>query len=309
MDTIARAFKKLTKLRENLQDLTEEEAYEIFKRILEGKLSEVKISAFLTAMRIKGETHEELLGVKKAIEEGMNRPRRREGALDLALNYDGKDRTIYILPAALWLCSRIGMEFTNHFALRTPTKEGVTLYEVVRAMGADLNINFSDQKDYAPELYRLMPLRRELGFRSLINTVEKFLNPFGTKMVAVSIFHKPYLEKNEKLLELFNLEDYTIVKGLEGGIEPMPDRPTYVKKRGKELEVIDPKEIELELPKDVQTENVLGDSVEINRSIVEGKERGKFLNWAIYTAGLLLYAGNRAKSVREGIDKIVTTIL
>ncbi len=309
MDSIEKSFRKLTKLKENLQDLTEEEAYLLFRSILEGRFSEIRTSAFLTAMRIKGETPEELLGVIKAVKEGMNFPKERKGALDLAPNYDGKNRTLYILPSAIWICSRFGMEFTSHFALRTPTKEGITLYEVVKAIGADLSIEFSDQRDHAPELYRLMPLRREIGFRTLINTVEKFLNPFRTRRIVVSLFHRPYFEKNEELLKLLGFEDYTIVKGLEGGLEPPTDRPVYLKRKGKEIESIDPKDLGLDLPDSVQTDRVLEDSVDLNRMIIDGRERGRFFNWAVYTAGLLLYAGGLVGSVEEGIDKIVASKL
>ena len=308
MDALTKAFKKLTKLRDNLQDLTQEETYEVFRSILEGKLSDIKVSAFLTAMRIKGETVEELLGVFKSIRERMEFPPSKPDALDLALNYDGKNRTLYILPSALWLCPKLGLDFTNHFALKVPTKEGVTLYEVVSALRVELNVHLCDQKDYAPDLHRLMPLRRELGFRSLINTVEKFLNPFRTKRVVVSIFHKPYFEKNAELLELLGFEDYTIIKGLEGGIEPLPDRPTYVKRKGKEIEVIDPKELGLELPQEVHTERVLEDSIDVNRKVIEGKERGVFFNWAVYTAGVLLYADGGVASVREGIEKVLSKV-
>jgi len=300
-------LKKLTRLKDNLQDLTEEEAYSIFKGILEGRFSEVRISAFLTAMRIKGESPEELLGVIRAIKEKMKFPPRKENALDLALNYDGKNRTLYILPSALWFCSRVGMEFTNHFALRTPTKEGITLYEVVEALGSEVGVSFSDQRDYCSDLYNLMSLRKGLGFRSLINTVEKFLNPFGTRKVIVSIFHRPYFEKNAELLDLLGFEDYTIIKGIEGGAEPYPDRPTLLKRKGGEIEAVEPGEFGLEMPESVRTERVLEDSVEVNRRIIEGTERGRFFNWAVYTAGILLYAGGTVASVKEGIDKIVNT--
>ncbi len=185
-----------------------EEAYAVFREILRGTLSDIKVVAFLTAMRIKGETPEELLGVIRAIREGIRYPDPMERAIDLALNYDGKNRTLYILPSAVWMASLCGLSFTNHFALRTPTKEGLTLYEVFTSLDVDASIRFADQEDFAPDLYRLMPIRRELGFRSLINTVEKLLNPFGTKKIVVSIFHKPYFRKTEELLDLLGFGDY-----------------------------------------------------------------------------------------------------
>ncbi len=309
MKGLEETFRKLTKLRDNLKDLTVQESREIFTEILNGTLSQIKTAAFLTAMRIKGETPQELIGVIEAIRETMKPLSASGDALDLAPNYDGKVRTIYVLPSALWICSKLGSKFTNHYALSVPVKEGVTLYEVVRKLGTEINIRFVSQEEYAPKLYRLMDLRRELGFRTLINTVEKFLNPFGAGRVVVSVFHKPYFEKNGEVLDRLGFEDYTIIKGVEGGLEPHTDRPTLVKRKGKEIEVIDPSKLGLELPKNVQTDRVLDDSVEINRRIIEGEERGEFFNWAVYTAGLLLYAGGKVGSVKEGIDKIVATKL
>lgn len=309
MKSLEKAFKKLTKLKENLKDLTYEEAYEIFKSILEGNFSEIKTSAFLTAMRIKGETPEELKGIRDAVREFMNFPQEKVNALDLAINYDGKNRTVYILPSALWIASHFGLKFTNHFALKTPTKEGITLYEVCNALSKELNVSFSNQKDYCPALYKLMPLRKELGFRTLINTVEKLLNPFNTKRVIVSVFHKPYFEKYEEFLNLLEFEDYTIIKGLEGGIEPFTDRPTLIKRKGKEIEEINPEDLDIELPESVSSQNVLKDSVEINEKIIKGEERGKFFNWAVYTASILLYCGGKVESVEEGIKEIMARFL
>ena len=303
------AFRKLTKLRENLKDLTQQESREIFAEILRGNLSQVRTSAFLTAMRIKGETPQELIGVIEAIRETMKPLSVPGDFLDLAPNYDGKVRTIYILPSALWICSKLGAEFTNHYALSVPVKEGVTLYEVVRKFGTEINIRFMSQEEYAPQLFKLMDLRRELGFRTLINTVEKFLNPFSARRIVVSIFHRPYFEKNREILERLGFEDYTIIKGVEGGLEPFPDRPTYILRKGRDIEAVDPSDLGLPMPEDIKTDRVLEDSVSINRRIIEGEERGKFWGWAVFTAGVILYASGKAGSVKEAVDKIVTTKL
>ncbi len=305
----AEILKKLTKLKDNLQDLTEEEAYTFWEHFLNNGLSDIKKSAFLTAMRIKGETPEELLGIIKATKKFMKFPEEKKKALDLGLNYDGKNRTIYILPSAVWMASEFGIEFTNHYALKVPTKEGVTFYEVMKKLGFPGKVSFVSQREYAPKLYALMPLRRELGFRSLINTIEKLLNPFRAKRVVVSIFHKPYFEKTEVLLKLLGYENYTIIKGVEGGIEPLPDRPTFLKRACGEIEKIEPKELGLELPKEISTEDVLGSSVEINRAIIEGRERGTFFNWAVYTASVLLYAYGVVESVEEGIKRLMAHFL
>ena len=302
-------LKKLTKLKENLEDLTEEEAYSFWDNLLSGKVADVKKAAFLTAMRIKGETPEELLGIIKATKKYLYYPSERPKALDIALNYDGKDRTIYILPSAVWMASEFGIEFTNHYALKVPTKEGITFYEVMKELEFPGRVVFINQREYAPNLYKLMPLRRKLGFRSLINTIEKFLNPFGTRRILLSIFHKPYFEKNEVLLKLLGYESYTIVKGIEGGVEPYPDRPTFIKRKGKPLEKVEPKSMGLDMPKDISTSDVLGSSVEVNKAIIEGRERGDLFNWAVYTASLLLYAYGVVESIEEGLRRLMAHFL
>ncbi len=302
------AFKKLTKLKEHLQNLTREEAYSITRDILENNLSVPKTAAFLTAMRIKGETQEELMGIYGAVKEKVRPARAVPHALDLATNYDGKVKSLYILPSAIAIACQSGLEITYHYAEKVPAKFGTTLFEVMKALDSDFkfkNYRFAviHQKEFCPKLYELLPLRRELGFRTFFNVLEKLLNPFGAKHVITSLFHKPYFEKLDKLCCELNFEGFTLVKGVEGGIEPLPDRPTFYKLRGKEVRKIEPGSLNMELPKDISTSMVLDDSAELNRQVLTGQAKEKFTNWAIYTAALLLLAGGKAVSVQEAIDK------
>ena len=135
--------------------------------------------------------------------------------------------------------------------------------------------------------------------------MEKFLNPFGCKRIVVSVFHKPFFEKNEALLELLGFEDYAIVKGLEGGLEPPPDRPLMFKRKGEGLRSFDPKKLGLALPKDVSTEDVLGESVKVNAQIIEGARRDEFFNWACYTAGVILFLLRIYPSIEKATEEVV----
>jgi len=299
-------LKKLTKQRENLKDLSEEEAYRIFGDILEGKISPIKIAFFLSAMRIKGDTPEELTGIVKAIKEKAKFP---EGSsdIDLALNYDGKNRTLFILPAALWILRESGVSFSTHYAGKVPVKEGVTLPEILVRVGEGINVKWVHQRDLVPSLYALMTLRKELGFRTLINVVEKFLNPFGSKCVIISVFHAPYIEKNARLCEALGFEDYAVIKGLEGGIEPLPDRTTVFKRKGEEVKEFNPEKLGLKLPSSVKSSDPLKDSLELTRRIIKGEERGEFFNWALYTASFILFLSRRVESVEEGIQLLRDT--
>ncbi len=299
-------LKKLTKQKENLKDLAREEACELFQSILEGKVSPIRAAFFLSAMRIKGETTEELLGVLEAIRKKAHFPKEKAD-VDLALPYDGKTRTLFILPSALWLLREAGIKFSTHHGGKVPVKEGVTLPEVLGKLEEDLPVLRAHQRDLVPSLYALVPLRKELGFRTLINVVEKLLNPFRSRCVIVSVFHSPYLEKYSLLCEALGFEDYAVVKGLEGGAEPPPDRPLVLLRKGEEAMEVNPQKLGLNLPVSVKTENPLRDSLYLTRRIIKGQERGEFFNWALYTASLLLFLTRRVNSLREGLELLRDT--
>ncbi len=297
-------FKKLTKLRDHLQDLTFEEALIATQELLEGKLSPVKSSAFLTAMRIKGETPQELAGMLEAMRRRIKPLPSRGSALDLSLNYDGKVKSIYILPSAVLIANACELRITYHYADKVPAKEGVTLHDVFEGLGYKyVDKNFfvtSHQKEFAPELYKLMPLRRELGFRTSLNVVEKLLNPFGANSVITSVFHKPYFEKLSSLCEYAGFQRWLVVKGIEGGIEPLTDRPTFFKLGSGSIEKLDTGSLGVELPRKVETSYVLEDSVEINEKVIEGRANDKFVNWALLCASFLLVGAGATTSIGQG---------
>ncbi len=299
-------FKKLTKLKEHLQDLTREEARRATLDLLEGKLSTPKASALLTAMRIKGETPEELLGITETLRENLRYPQPERNALDLSVNYDGKVKSLSILPSAVVITNACGVKLTYHYAERVPVKEGITLADIFEEMdykyvNRDLFVSIH-QREFAPGLYKLLPLRRELGFRTFLNVVEKLLNPFNTRRVITSIFHKPYFEKLSSLCKALGFERWTVIKGLEGGIEPLTDRPTFFKVVEGEVQKFDPSSAGIDLPKRVETSEVLGESVEINLKVLEGKATKEFINWALLTSAFLLFAYGSVEDLRQGFE-------
>jgi anthranilate phosphoribosyltransferase len=256
-------------------------------------------------MRIKGETHEELMGVLKALKESLKNEKRIPQALDLSINYDGKIKSPYILPSAIAICTNAGVCITYHYAERVPAKEGVNLYEVLRALDF-LGINKDrfavlHQKEFVRELYDLLPLRRELGFRTLINVVEKLLNPFGAKSLITSLFHKPYFEKLDALCRELGFNRYLLIKGMEGGIEPLTDRPTLYKLKGESVSEAQARRLGLKTPKKLVSHDPFGDSLRINRDILEGRATEEFVGWALYSSAFLLLASGTVENLEEGV--------
>ncbi|RUM28645.1 MAG: anthranilate phosphoribosyltransferase [Aquifex sp.] len=302
-------FKKLTKTKENLKDLSREEAYIFLKAILEKEVSEIKSSAFFTAMRIKGETAEELFGFYEALQEKMLiKNSNSVDSLDVAINYDGKVRSPYILPSAIFIALANGVKITFHGEDGIPVKEGITLHRIFKEMGIKISkntafkylekcgVSYILQRDFIPDLYALLPLRRELAFRTFLNVLEKLLNPFNSKRIITSVFHKPYLERTAELLRLLGFERWTIVRGLEGGIEPYTDRETEILTREGPLKV------DCKIGKIPEVNLSPRAQAELNIKVLKGEEKGFFKDWAIYTGAILLFAYGKVKNFREALE-------
>jgi len=103
--------------------------------ILKDEADPVQVSAFLTGMRMKGETEEELEGFystalsrTKALKPG------NEKGLDLGVNYDGKIKTLHILPSAVIITTACGLNLSSHGTEGVPAKFGPGFVKVLEKM-------------------------------------------------------------------------------------------------------------------------------------------------------------------------------
>ena len=103
-----------------------------------------------------------------------------------------------------------------------PAKEGLTVKDIVTKIDLEENIHFFNRAQYFKELSDLTDLRKKLYMRTIFNTVEKLLNPANSKYAITSAFHKPYVEKYNKLFGE-NYENLLVLKGSEGNPEVFKD--------------------------------------------------------------------------------------
>ncbi len=297
------------------QNLNYEEAYEASKSILNGKSTDIQTGFFWGALRIKGETDEELQGLLDALKEETNYIELDDiQPVDLAVPYDGKNRSIYILPASIFIATGAGAKIVGHGAEDIPSKYGITYHQILNLMGCmylsneeeikkaiDLSgFTFYHQKYLNPKLYSLLPKRQEFGLRTYINTLEKILNPFKTTKVLIGVKHSPYIQKYIELGYFSGYKDIYVIKGLEGGIEPYPDKETKIyTSKIFTLKVI-PKDLEMETI--IKSKNLsIKDNADICLSILKN-ENNPFKNWALITASLMIVAYGLTEDLREAIS-------
>lgn len=228
----------LGKGKRGARSLTREEAHAAMGMLLDEKVEDTQLGAFLMLLRHKEESPEELAGFTQALRERLQAPAM---AVDLDWpTYAGKKRHLpWCLLAAKCLAGnglRIFMHGGGaHTAGRLYTEQLLETLQIPlcrnwSAVGAaldDQHLAFMPLVDWAPQLQRMIDLRNTLGLRSPIHSLARILNPLGARCGLQSIFHPGYQAVHRDASGL--LGDCTIViKGDGGEIEINPDSASHL---------------------------------------------------------------------------------
>jgi anthranilate phosphoribosyltransferase len=228
----------LGKGKRGARNLTREEAREAMGMLLDEKVEESQLGAFLMLLRHKEESAEELAGFTEALRERLNAP-----PLQVDIDwptYAGKKRHLpWYLLAAKCLAQngvRILMHGGGaHTAGRLYTEQLLGLLDIPlcrnwQAVGDALeqhNLAFFPLGDWAPQLQRMIDLRNTLGLRSPIHSLARILNPMNARCGLQSIFHPGYQSVHRDASGL--LGNHTIViKGDGGEVEINPDTISHL---------------------------------------------------------------------------------
>ena len=225
------------------RDLTVDEARKAAADILDGKSTPAQTGALLLAIRTKGEADTEMEGF---LLEGRARLRTQPvpfpplEALDIGDPYDGHIRSPSLsVPAAL-LASGAGLPVVLHGYSGLPAKFGVGHTELWEALGLPCvpvgdarssllktGIVCLSQEVLLPEWAELRTIRQELGLRTLLNTVEKCLNPLNARTMIAGYFHEPLASRLHQILrKTYPDHRITLVAGAEGAVDLHAHRPT-----------------------------------------------------------------------------------
>ena len=123
----------------NLKDLSEEESSVIFNKIMKGELSDVIISSFLTALKIKGETLDEIIGATKILREKSLKINSTLDTVDTCGTGGDMLGTLNISTASAIVAASIGIKITKHGNRSVSSKSGSA--DVLENLGLPLNVS------------------------------------------------------------------------------------------------------------------------------------------------------------------------
>lgn len=250
-DLVKALIKKVGRGKTLSRDLAREEAKTSMECLLRGDFTAAQAGAFLQAMRIKETTVDELVGAsegaatfRQGVPEAQPEARHLPLVVNLAFDTPRKGGVVALVALA-WL-KAAGV-------LRPMVVwEPPSLFPGFDSVSKTLDILASDPflagglpeivrvRDLCPAWEGLSSLRRELGFRTILNTVEKLLRPWETAPVVVGISHDTFSERLCHVLAALGAPRVAVVRGNHGTCDlNLGEKPTEVHLwRGGEVESI-----------------------------------------------------------------------
>ena len=315
------------------ESLSEKESETTMGEILDGKATSAQIGSFTTALRMKGETVDEITGAARAMRSRITRVE-----LDNHMVNIDRDEINIEDETILDTCGT-GGNGTNTFNVSTATAlvvagGGVKVAKygqqtesnycgsakVLEALGLKLDISRTDVERsireigigflYAPLFYGAMkyPLgpRREMGFRTIFNLLGPLTNPAGSTVQILGVYHSDLTDKMAQVLKKLGTQEAFVVCG-EGTFDEIsicgPTRVTHLKDGKIDTFSITPEEYGLIT---ANPEDITGGSAEKNariiREILDGK-KGPKRDIVLLNAGAAFVAAGLDGKFGEGIKR------
>ena len=334
----------LHRLADHGQSLDRGESRAVMGEVLSGKCTDAQIAALLVALRMKGETVEEIVGFAEAIRAAAA-PLPIRGAESLAVSGTGRDALAEASPAeSLVDTSGTGGDASGTFNISTATAlvaagAGVRVAkhgnrsisskcgsaDVVEALG--INIQLSPERAaqclrevgicflYAPNLHPAMKqvqtVRRELRMRTMFNLLGPLTNPACASGQVVGVYSLDLVEKLAEALSMLGLHRALVVHGLDGLDEiTITEKTRVAEAREGSVRSYEVEPEEFSMVRATLSEIAGGDAAEnaaIIRSILGG-EKSPRRDVVLLNAAAALVAAGRADHIADGVPLAAKSI-
>ena len=298
------------------EDLPSATVEELFGRLMDGELSEVWKSAFLVALAAKGESVSEIAGAARAMRARAARVEHTSSTVVDTCGTGGDGRgTFNISTGAALVAAAGGACVAKHGNRAVSSRSGsadvldalgVTLSGDTAALGRcldEVGIAFLFAPMLHPAMAQVMPVRKELGVRTLFNVLGPLTNPAGAKRQLIGVFSADLVEPIARVLLELGSEHALVVHG-DGLDEMTTTGPTAVAEvRGGEVGTYEVRPGDFGIAK-ASPEDLLGGeperNVELMRGVLGGGG-GALADITCLNAGAALYVAGRADSLAAGV--------
>ena len=298
------------------RDLAREDARAVMEEVMRGEATPAQIGGFLVALRLKGETADEIAGCAEAMRAHVLAVRpQRDDLVDTAGTGGDGAGTFNISTAAALVAAAAGSAVAKHGNRAVSSSSGSA--DVLEALGFvleleasmiersidELGFGFLFAPSHHPAMRHAAPVRRELAARTVFNVLGPLTNPAGARAQVVGVYAAELVPTIAQVLASLGARRAFVVHGAGGIDELSPAGPNLVcevvegKVRRRE---IDPQE--LGVPRCAPSD-LAGGTPEENAATIRaifGGELGAKREAVLLNAAGAIAAGGRARDLREG---------
>lgn len=297
--------------------LTGEEAEAAFGALFDGKATPAQIGGLLMAMRVRGETVDEIAAAVRAMRARMNRITAPDGAIDIVgTGGDGKG-TLNISTATAFVVAGAGVPVAKHGNRNLSSKSGSA--DALTHLGLDVmggpalaqraldecGICFMMAPTYHPAMRHVGPARAELGTRTIFNLLGPMTNPAGVRAQLTGAFSAEWLRPMAETLRELGSTSAWLVHGGDGTDELSIAEPSRVAqlKNGEITEFeISPEDAGLPVhPFDDIVGGEPARNAAVLRALLDGAQ-GAYRDAVLLNAAGALVVAGRAANLREGVE-------
>jgi len=211
------------------ESLTADEAAEVMTTIMDGEATPAQIASLLTALRMKGESVEEIAGFARVMREKAVRIHpKRAPLVDTCGTGGDRLKTFNISTAAAFVVAGAGVAVAKHGNRSVTSKSGsadvleelgVSLSvppESVEACIEQIGIGFLFAQRFHPAMKYAAPVRREIGIRTVFNILGPLTNPAGADCQVIGVYDPDLTESLARVLGLLGSRRAFVVHGMLG---------------------------------------------------------------------------------------------
>lgn len=304
--------------------LTRDEARAVMEVIMNGEATDAQIGGFLVAMRLKGETVEEISSFARVMREKATRIDAGSGnVLDTCGTGGDGARTFNISTIAAFVAAGAGVVVAKHGNRSVSSKCGSA--DVLMELGVRIDISPERVSDclrdlgigflFAPKLHASMKYaigpRRDLGIRTFFNILGPMTNPAGAKRQLLGVYSEELVETVAGVLADLGSEHAFVVHGSDGLDEITTTGETTVAEvRNGDVKTyrIEPERFGIPRARSIDLEG--GDpagNAEIFRSVLSGA-KGPQRDIVLLNAAFAICAGGKVATPEEGLALAVRSI-
>lgn len=308
-EAIAKAVEK--------KNLTEDEMVSVMREIMDGEATQAQIASFITALRMKGETVDEITGAARVMREKALKVKTRASVVVDTCGTGGDESfTFNISTAAAFVAAGAGLTVAKHGNRSVSSKSGSA--DVLRSLGVNIEAEVERVEEcldaigigflFAPMMHGAMkyaaPVRREIGIRTIFNILGPLTNPAGAQYQVLGVYRSELTEMLAEVLKNLGSISAFVVSGNDGLDEITVTAETKVSelKNGVvNTYYIKPEDFGMKPCKLFELQGGdPDDNARIIREVLKG-EKGAKRDVVVLNAAAAIAASGKAKDFKDGI--------